>query len=520
MNVFDLIKDSRKEIAVGVIADIINAALCVAASLCLSSVLKAAMQGNWRNCTVYILLNGILYLIASAFEYLFTYEKNRVREHGLNKYRTLVSREIENAKSQFNADKYISSLNNDSVQVDDAITTVFSLIDAFAFTVFGIIGLVYLHWSILLGSVLIVLATAFSARILQPLSRKNEQRRSTALETFYGRISDLLNGYHVFHAYNQKPVLNDLLTNRSREFESNRRIINNRMKQYELIPVMISLLGQCGLMLLTVYLADKQFISISNLLAVGNLSGMFNNYVGVFFSEIVKVDGYNAIINEKCHSFEKQKLQAEQFDSCDIHIHDLSYSFPDKEVLKDLTLDIAEGSKNLIIGPSGCGKSTLLNVLAGNLTDYHGDVFVGDKNLKNITDYSIHDIVGYIQQSAYVFADSTRHNIDLYRLCPDDEVKEACRKSLVTEFCDETKLDDSVKSSELSGGQKQRIALAREFVSDHKIILFDESLNALDPVMTEQILNYILSLPQTVIMVSHKYTEEMKTRFDQIIELH
>lgn len=174
----------------------------------------------------------------------------------------------------------------------------------------------------------------------------------------------------------------------------------------------------------------------------------------------------------------------------------------------------------MIIGPSGCGKSTLLNVLAGNLTDYHGDVFVGDKNLKNITDYSIHDIVGYIQQSAYVFADSTRHNIDLYRLCPDDEVKEACRKSLVTEFCDETKLDDSVKSSELSGGQKQRIALAREFVSDHKIILFDESLNALDPVMTEQILNYILSLPQTVIMVSHKYTEEMKTRFDQIIELH
>ena len=49
MNVFDLIKDSRKEIAVGVIADIINAALCVAASLCLSSVLKAAMLGNWRN---------------------------------------------------------------------------------------------------------------------------------------------------------------------------------------------------------------------------------------------------------------------------------------------------------------------------------------------------------------------------------------------------------------------------------------------------------------------------------------
>jgi ABC-type multidrug transport system fused ATPase/permease subunit len=44
-------------------------------------------------------------------------------------------------------------------------------------------------------------------------------------------------------------------------------------------------------------------------------------------------------------------------------------------------------------------------------------------------------------------------------LCPDDEVKEACRKSLVTEFFDETKLDDSAKSSELSGGQKQRIAL-------------------------------------------------------------
>ena len=74
--------------------------------------------------------------------------------------------------------------------------------------------------------------------------------------------------------------------------------------------------------------------------------------------------------------------------------------FPDKEVLKDLTLDIAEGSKNLIIGPSGCGKSTLLNVLAGNMTDYHGDVFVGDKKTSQITVFMILSVI-YSSQRMY-----------------------------------------------------------------------------------------------------------------------
>ena len=171
----------------------------------------------------------------------------------------------------------------------------------------------------------------------------------------------------------------------------------------------------------------------------------------------------------------------------------------------DVNLAIKEGDFVALMGKSGSGKTTLLRVLAG-LEPSHGTIMIGDKIWQK-EDFSL----GVQKREiGFVFQD--------YALFPNMSVEENLLfvkndKALASHLLSVTELD-ALKTrmpSTLSGGQKQRVSLCRALMNRPKLLLMDEPLSALDPLMRTKLQNEILTLHRefetTTIMVSHDPSE-------------
>lgn len=184
--------------------------------------------------------------------------------------------------------------------------------------------------------------------------------------------------------------------------------------------------------------------------------------------------------------------------------------FGSLEVLKDISLEVAEGEVLCIIGPSGSGKSTLLrclnrleNVQGGDITILGEDV-VHTKQLNRLREN-----IGMVFQSFNLFPNYTV--LQNMMLAPLELKKmkraEAAEKAMA--LLKKVGLEDKkdVYPSTLSGGQKQRVAIARALQMNPQIMLFDEPTSALDPEMVGEVLKVMKDLAQegmTMVIVTHE----------------
>ncbi len=194
-----------------------------------------------------------------------------------------------------------------------------------------------------------------------------------------------------------------------------------------------------------------------------------------------------------------------------IHVSHLKKSFKQLEVLKDISLDVAEGEVVVIIGPSGSGKSTLLRCL-NRLEEASGGEIVIDGT--DITDRKcdinkVRERVGMVFQHFNLF-----NNMNVLRnlmLAPVDlkkQDRETARKKAL-EMLERVGLSDKAQAypHQLSGGQKQRVAIARALCMLPDIMLFDEPTSALDPEMVGEVLEvmkHLAHIGMTMVVVTHE----------------
>jgi osmoprotectant transport system ATP-binding protein len=196
-----------------------------------------------------------------------------------------------------------------------------------------------------------------------------------------------------------------------------------------------------------------------------------------------------------------------------IDLKGVSKSYAGQVVLPELDLAIAPGRTTVLIGPSGCGKSTLLRLMIGLVRPDGGSIFIEGKELTRETALEVRRGLGYVTQDGGLFPHLTaRRNVDIVarylewgRRRIDDRIAELAE---LTRF----PLDGLDRyPAELSGGQKQRASLMRALMLDPPVILLDEPMGALDPMVRAELqtdLRAIFrSLRKTVIMVTHDLAE-------------
>ncbi|MEG0926516.1 MULTISPECIES: ABC transporter ATP-binding protein [Chryseobacterium] len=210
----------------------------------------------------------------------------------------------------------------------------------------------------------------------------------------------------------------------------------------------------------------------------------------------------------------------------DIEFRNVSYIYPNTGIkaLDNLSFTIKAGKSLAIMGKTGSGKSTIALLLCRLIDPTEGEILIDGKNLKdhNLTNYR--NFIGYIPQESYLFSDSIENNIGFAIDHPSHEkVVEYSQiadvhKNIV-EFKEQYKTLVGERGVMLSGGQKQRICIARALIKDPNIIIFDDSLSALDTETEQNILENIDKKigNATSIIITHRESSAQKA--DQIINL-
>lgn len=200
-----------------------------------------------------------------------------------------------------------------------------------------------------------------------------------------------------------------------------------------------------------------------------------------------------------------------------IEIKDVSKSYRDKLILRNINLVFESGQFIVIIGSSGCGKTTLLKLINKLLPMDKGDILIDGVSIKSIPDTKLRRKIGYVIQDGGLFPHFTvKENLEI--VLKIEGMSKEKREERVLKLMDMVNLDPKVFANsypcQLSGGQKQRVGVARAFATDSNLILMDEPFSALDPLTREELQNEIVNLQKeykkTIIFVTHDMDEAIK----------
>lgn len=294
---------------------------------------------------------------------------------------------------------------------------------------------------------------------------------------------------------------------------------------------LINILGyviMCGVM---IYLC----LGFQNGMSLAKATFIFQLASAMSFNLIEAFPLWNTIkasvnIYEKITSVqEKNEVKASEYQSGDfsdvkeIKVDHVKFAYENMEILKDANFTIEKGKKYLIKGVSGAGKSTLMNLLAKTYDNYEGAILADGIEYKNIEDKKFQDKVAFIYQDVFLFEDSIRNNITLYKEIPNERIQFAVKAcQLDTLIADKALGLDEVlleNGKNLSGGQRQRISIARAIAKEAEILFVDEGTSSLNEELGKEIEKLFLSLEQTVIAISHRYYEGVTEQYDYILEI-
>jgi osmoprotectant transport system ATP-binding protein len=196
-----------------------------------------------------------------------------------------------------------------------------------------------------------------------------------------------------------------------------------------------------------------------------------------------------------------------------IELRQVSKRYGEREALAPANLTFAPATTHVLIGPSGCGKSTLLRLILGLIAPGGGTVLIDGETVNAANVARVRHRIGYVIQDGGLFPHLTAYGnaalLARHLGWGEDRVQ-----ARVAALCELTQLERALLErypSQLSGGQRQRVGLMRALMLDPPILLLDEPLGALDPMvrsdLQQQLKAIFARLKKTVVLVTHDMNE-------------
>ncbi len=349
---------------------------------------------------------------------------------------------------------------------------------------------------------------------------KRIHARSRAVQDYFGEISsrvqENLSGVRVVRAFTREESEIAAFKRMNHEFvERNRSLIRLSAFFYPALHMLMGLmfvfvfyLGSrkmiAGTMTLGAFVAFQFYLGrmIWPLVALGWVINLFQRGMASMkrLTEIWNVQP-DVDVAEEVEMSRQGNLQ----------IRNLTFSYGDRPVLRDINLEVRHGETVGIVGRTGSGKSTLLSVITRAFEPPPGTVLLNGRPIESIPIRQLREWIGMVPQETFLFSESIAENIRFGRAEADDErvdvaARQAGLETDVAGFAQGLKTVIGERGITLSGGQKQRTAIARALVRDPLILILDDSLSAVDTHTEERILDALRTIRagRTALIVSHR----------------
>lgn len=471
-------------------------------------------------CCAYALLLGLVIFFgekikAENIKHIMLHIREGIMNGILNKNIA----ELQNTNSA----EYITLLNqNLSVFEENYLKNLLSIYESLVGILIAVVLLIYINPIIAVISIIAMAIPSLIPKLFGSRLGKLQGGIMQCATDYNVKIKDILNGYEVIKAYQMDDVMSKRHIETAAKLEQSKVSSANAMAWLYGLANMSSITVQFLIMTLCGVFAVRGFITIGSIIAVTQLTGQVISpafQLSTKFSQLKSTkpicDQIHAVI-ESSHHLDDVSRPKEMEHS--LKLEDLSFSYGDTPVIKNVKTQFDFGKKYAIVGRSGSGKSTLLKILAGYYRDYTGSVDV-DGVMNQLCSLSL------ISQNIFLFDDTVRNNITLYREYPAEALDEAIRMAGLKETIDnlEEGLDTKVEEngSRFSGGEKQRIAIARALLHNKSLLLLDEATSSLDNECAREIEESILGLNNiTCIAVTHKLYSNVLQKYDKIFVMN
>ncbi len=400
--------------------------------------------------------------------------------------------------------------------------------------IFYLVMLFIISYKITLISMLVIPISAF---IISKIVRKLKED-AVSSHISYGimlsYLEEALNGIRIIKAFNAFKFITGRFNDENIRYS---KIMRSMSKRQQLASPVSEFLGIVMVVSIVLYggslvlnnegeLTGANFIAYIALFSqvmrpAKAISVSFSN----IHSGIAAGERILALIDEKPLITDSPgAVKVESFDNS-IRFENVCFTYHEKNVLHDVSFTIPKGSTVALVGPSGAGKSTLMDLIPRFLQPQHGDIFIDEKNIKNITIESLRNLMGIVNQESILYNASIFNNIAFGKPGSTmEEVEKAARIANAHDFILATsegyQSNIGDKGSKLSGGQRQRLCIARAVLSNPPIMLLDEATSALDTEsekLVQDALNNLMK-NRTSLIIAHRLSTIQKA--DLIIVLN
>ena len=478
----------------------------------------------------------ILFLAAAAGIFIFSFLQNIFQiyasERVAKDMRSRLSAKISSQNFTYiirsNPSKLLTNLTSDIDSIKMFVSMAFVNIISSVFIISGTaILLILINWKLALTVIAIVPLIAVTFFIVMRKVRTLFKRSRENIDMLNKIINESIMGSALIR------VLNSQQPESVKFLEANSVSLNIGLSIVRLFSTLIPVIMFVANLATVTILAMGGHFVVAGTMTLGNFAA-FNSYLILLIFPIMMIGFMSNIIASASASYSRinEVLDAPVTDESgivdtnikgDIEVKNVSLSFGDKPVLKNISFSVKAGSKTAVIGPTAAGKSQLLYLLTGLIAPDSGSIEFDGVRIDNYTKDLFHSQIGFVFQDSVIFNMSLRENIAFSNKVTDESLKKAISTAELSDFIDSLPqgLDTVVseRGTSLSGGQKQRIMLARALAINPRILLLDDFTSRVARQTENKILcNLENNYPQlTLISVTQKIAPVR--HFEQIILL-
>ncbi len=487
------------------------------------------MQLMKQEAPVLILLAVCMIPVGILAAMAGNYYKRKANE-SMKKYyiRSVFGKNIAEFQKENNA-AYLSAMTNDFDTLENNLVTgVYSVCSGAVQFLTGFWILSTVDFRMLLLGAAIVIVNIVISMVTSKKTNRAYKERSDMFDGFTSHIKEILSAFHIVKNYN----LQDRVT---QDYHSKSDAIQQKGFQIEKILTYVisiqhffisgSLYGIiCGIG----YLAVLGKVTPGGLLLVVQgiqrmmwpLFNISENLPKLFTTGDLIRKLEKTLENADTH---EENIALTKFGK-EIELKDVGFSYDKEEelILNEINLKLKKNGKYLIVGPSGGGKSTLLKLLRKYYQPTAGRIFIDGHELREVKRDAYYKLIANVEQQVFLFEDTVKNNITLYKEYSDQELEDALEASGLNDFIRNlpeglnSMIYDSGKN--ISGGERSRIVIARALLNKASILLMDEAFASLDMERAREIEKTILGLKDiTVINVSHVIFQDTRELYDRVI---